>query len=79
MSKTEFELKPCPFCKGKARLIDAYELGNGSWLSVIEHGCTKNTKKLRGASVRYTAGGRDAVEAINNVVKAWNRRANNDK
>ena len=75
------ELKPCPFCGGKARLTDAYDRGDTcrSWFAIIEHGCTQNTARYLGASVRYKAGGRDAAEAINNVIKAWNRRVNDEQ
>lgn len=74
------ELKPCPFCGGKAKLTGSYELPitRRSWVAYIEHGCSQNTAKYLGARVCYIAGGIDEAEAINNVIEAWNRRAKDE-
>lgn len=55
------ELKPCPFCGGKADAQNTYAIG------VWEAFCT-----VCGAHTGYPAGGCTEAEAI----EAWNRRAN---
>lgn len=66
------ELKPCPFCGGKASLN--YERipgeNKGFWAQVICNAC-------HGRSGGTWAGSYSAAERIE--VKAWNRRANNDE
>lgn len=62
----EYELKPCPFCGGKARLwVDG-------GVRVICSKCYVGTMNLTD-SIGYES---DAVEM---VVAAWNRRAENDR
>lgn len=66
------ELKPCPFCGGKASLN--YERipgeNKGFWAQVICNGCY-------GRSGGTWAGSYSAAERIE--TKAWNRRANDGK
>lgn len=59
-----FELKPCPFCGGKARLFV-----NGG-VRVLCSKCYARTKILTD-ELEYSS---NAVEA---VIEAWNRRADN--
>ena len=62
--QTMIELKPCPFCGGKARLL----AGNG--VRVL---CTKC-----GATTRILVDiERVETNAVENVIKSWNRRKNN--
>lgn len=66
------ELKPCPFCGGKASLN--YERipgeNKGFWAQVICNGCN-------GRSGGTWARSYSAAERIE--AKAWNRRANDGK
>ena len=58
------ELKPCPFCEGKARLF----VSNG-----VRALCPKC-----GATTRILVDGeRVETNAVENVIKSWNRRKNN--
>lgn len=70
--KMSEELKPCPFCGGKASLN--YERipgeNKGFWAQVICNGCY-------GRSGGTWAGSYSAAERIE--TKAWNRRANDGK
>ena len=59
-----FELKPCPFCGGKARLFV-----NGGVI-VICSKCYVGTRILTD-SMEYES------SAVETVVEAWNRRAEN--
>lgn len=58
------ELKPCPFCGGKARLF----VGNG--VRVICSKCYAGTRILTD-NMEYES------TAVETVVDAWNRRAEN--
>lgn len=58
------ELKPCPFCGGKARLL----VNDG--VRVICSKCYVGTMILTDDVVRET-------NAVEMVVEAWNRRADN--
>lgn len=60
------ELKPCPFCGGKARLF----VSNG--VRVICHKCGATTRILVDSE-------RVETNAVENVIKSWNRRKNNDE
>ena len=63
--QTLIELKPCPFCGEKARLL----VRNG--VRVL---CTKC-----GATTRIMVDSeRIGTSAVEDVIKAWNRRASND-
>lgn len=59
-----FDLKPCPFCGGKARL-----LVNGG-VRVICSKCYASTKILTD-ELEYIS------DATGTVIEAWNRRADN--
>ena len=63
------ELKPCPFCGGKAYLF----VDNGIRVLCVQ--CGASSKVL--CDMR-TANG-VAGNATKSVIEAWNRRANNDK
>ena len=54
------ELKPCPFCGGKAELIDVgrYE-GRYEWFIKCRRGCVEQSH---------------IYKAKSSAVKAWNRR-----
>lgn len=58
------ELKPCPFCEGKARLF----VSNG--VRVLCPKCGATTRIL-------VDGERVETNAVENVIKSWNRRKNN--
>ena len=58
------ELKPCPFCGGKARLF----VSNG--VRVLCPKCGATTRIL-------VDGERVETNAVENVIKSWNRRKNN--
>ena len=60
------ELKSCPFCGGKARLF----VSNG--VRVLCPKCGATTRIL-------VDGERVETNAVENVIKAWNRRKNNDE
>ena len=59
-----FELKPCPFCGGKARLFV-----NGG-VRVICSKCYASTR-IMSDEIEYDS------SAVETVVEAWNRRATN--
>lgn len=63
------ELKPCPFCGGKA----VVHVNDG-----VRVMCTECGAKTKGLVDGYSQG-RPMGSAINSVVKAWNRRANDGK
>ena len=65
------ELKPCPFCGGKASLNYEHIPGEdkGFWAQVICNAC-------HGRSGGTWAGSYNAAER--KEVKAWNRRANDE-
>lgn len=60
-----FELKPCPFCGGKARLL----VGDG--VRVICSKCYAGTMILTD-NMEYES------NAVETVIEKWNRRANDD-
>jgi Lar family restriction alleviation protein len=62
---TMIELKPCPFCGGKARLF----VSNG--VRVLCPDCGATTRILVDSE-------RVETSAVEDVIKAWNRRASND-
>ena len=66
------ELKPCPFCGGKASINYERIQGEnkGFWAQVICNAC-------HGRSGGTWASSYNTAERIE--VKAWNRRANNGK
>ena len=60
------ELKSCPFCGGYARLFLSY--------------CFSLFCPKWGATTRILVDGeRVETNAVENVIKAWNRRKNNDE
>ena len=59
-----FELKPCPFCGGKARLF----VNNGA--RVICTKCYASTR-IMSDEIEYDS------NAVETVIEAWNRRDNN--
>lgn len=59
------ELKPCPFCGGKARLF----VDGG--VRVVCSKCYVGTMSLTDNIVEYES------NAVETVIKAWNRRADN--
>lgn len=61
-------LKPCPFCGGKA----VVHVNDG--VRVVCTECGAKTKSL----VDGYSQGRPMGSAIKSVVKAWNRRTNNE-
>ena len=60
------ELKSCPFCGAKARLF----VSNG--VRVLCPKCGATTRIL-------VDGERVETNAVENVIKSWNRRKNNDE
>lgn len=58
------ELKPCPFCGGKARIVIAPLMGTRAFI------CDKC-----GADVMFYGAEKDTQKAVN----AWNRRANDEQ
>lgn len=62
------ELKPCPFCGGKA----VVHVNDGVRVMCTE--CGAKTKYL----VDGYSQGRPTGSAINSVVKVWNRRVNDE-
>lgn len=58
------ELKPCPFCGGKARLF----VSNG--VRVFCTKCSATTRILVDSE-------RVGTSTVEDVIKAWNRRENN--
>lgn len=64
--QTMNELKPCPFCGGKARLF----VSNG--VRVLCPICGATTRILVDSE-------RVGTSAVEDVIKAWNRRGNNDE
>ena len=58
------KLKPCPFCGGKAKIVDV----SGGWCAVVCDKCEATSK-----CIVYS--GAYAAEAA--AIKAWNRRADN--
>ena len=62
------ELKSCPFCGGKA----VVHVNDG-----VRVMCTECGAKTKGLVDGYSQG-RPMGSAINSVVKAWNRRANDE-
>lgn len=59
------ELKPCPFCGGKARLFVS------TGVRVLCTKCSATTRILVDSE-------RVATSAIEDVIKAWNRRTNDE-
>ena len=63
------ELKPCPFCGGRAYLF----VGDGIRVFCVQ--CGASSKVLRDMQTANRVAG----NATKSVIEAWNRRANNDK
>lgn len=65
---SELELKPCPFCGGNA----VVHVNDGVRVLCVE--CGANSKCLVDGYLK----GRPTGSAIHAVIKAWNRRTEND-
>ena len=66
----ENELKPCPFCGGEA-VLEPYKARKGYEANIqCNGGCLALMR-----TITYDT----EEEAVNNVVKAWNRRADNEQ
>ena len=64
------ELKPCPFCGGEA-VLEPYKARKGYEANIqCNGGCLALMR-----TITYDT----EEEAIENVVKAWNRRADNEQ
>lgn len=57
------QLKPCPFCGGKAELVDT-----GYWSSVMCEQCKAVSKSFNHSGKHCSA---------DKAIEAWNRRVNN--
>ena len=75
---SELKLKRCPFCGSKIEEISKIPLWSGHHgyhdryeFKIICKKCGANVKYEKNDSVYRTE-----EEAINNVIKAWNRRSN---
>ena len=69
------ELKPCPFCKGKARLWD-----NGRWEPVIDTGgayvdCDIQSPDIYGVECTVCECQLIGFDSESEAIAAWNRRA----
>jgi len=67
------ELKPCPFCGGKAQLvIDPYECGDTThWHNIICENVFKCGAQM-GESISYWQS--DYEEAVDRLRMRWNKR-----
>ena len=65
------ELKPCPFCNGKAKFRKDYHIGHGEKYTVYYIQCGRCEAK--GKSFDDWEG-TPKEEAISKAVKAWNER-----
>ena len=63
------ELKPCPFCGGKAELTKCEYGDNTGHAFVLCRGCGSMTKKFN-KSLNFCA--------VEEATQAWNRRVKND-
>ena len=62
------EIKPCPFCGGEAMIVSDWSVGSQKEMYTVEctnDECTATINKMK--------------ETQDEVIKIWNRRANNDK
>lgn len=70
------ELKPCPFCGGKAEL--EHNIGSSSWF--IQ--CGDCTARNEGWCNRTNGNGKEVyesiIECVETAAEAWNRRATDE-
>ena len=76
-SKKKTELKPCPFCGGKAEYKRAVIKTNGLWRDAVNVRCTNCDSRT--GRVLYDARKHPNGEEYLEVAKAWNRRAEDGK
>lgn len=76
------ELKPCPFCGGKAEIREFANghNGNGEFVAKYEVGCKKcNIKFLFESRFVLKNGQPEFIQnGYDKCVEAWNRRANEE-
>ena len=78
---TGVELKPCPFCGGKAEIKE----GNSYWVPCVYTHCTECGTTLRKVPVEhtiYTQGKQIRLtkeQAMQKTANEWNRRADNEQ
>ena len=79
MKMSKCELKPCPFCGGKAE-IDSTGIGytNGSFSENYEIGCKSCNIRFRGTSYFIIKDGTPtiSIDGYKECIEKWNRRAN---
>ncbi len=73
------ELKPCPFCGGKANIVQTstgYSVGEFS--ASFEIGCAECRIRFRGTSYFVIKNGTPivSIDGYNEIINLWNRRAN---
>ena len=79
------ELKPCPFCGGKAEFhISSYDGNNSTrkwWFDVRCKKCFSRLPNVYRIDVLFSTSGdiKILTDERNKAVEKWNRRVNNEK